>query len=84
MTDITGGVADYEKLLRSTRPTPNGVKMTQRELRSEEVVAMWLWGAEYAKGELSAIDFYRRLSESRKEMVDHFLAEIRKAEARRG
>lgn len=44
-----------------------------RELTRGEVVAMWLWGAEYAKSGLGAIEWFRRLSASRRDTVLRFL-----------
>ena len=47
-----------------------------RDLTQQEVAAMWLWGAEYARTGLSAIDFYRQLDASRKRVVAEMVDEI--------
>ena len=53
-----------------------------RELHCEEVVAMWLWGAEYAASGLSAIDWYESLSEGRRGTVDDFMVQYEAARER--
>lgn len=47
-----------------------------RELTRLEIAAMWLWGAEYAKGGLGAIEFYERLTTSRRDTVKRFLEQL--------
>ena len=55
-----------------------------RPLTSAEVAAMWLYGAEYAKSGLSAIDYYKQLSNSRRAVVADFVEQMRDAFAREG
>lgn len=50
-----------------------------RELNPEEVAAMWLYGAEYAKSGRSAIEWWKRLDESRKRVVRDFVEQMRRA-----
>jgi len=50
------------------------------ELTKQETAAMWLWGEEYAKGGLSAKEFYARLPHERRQLIDAMLRQI--AEAR--
>lgn len=47
-----------------------------RALTRAEVVALWLWGGEYAAIGLSPIDFYAQLPARRREMVARFLEEL--------
>lgn len=54
------------------------------DLTPGEVAAMWLYGAEYARTGLSAVDFYASLSPSRKEIVAGFVTEMRDALKREG
>mgnify|MGYP001579574749 FL=1 len=55
-----------------------------RNLHCYERAAMWLWSEEYAKGHVSAIEFYRQLSETRKGIARRMADEIRAAKAPRG
>lgn len=50
-----------------------------RDLTQCEVAAMWLYGAEYAKSGLSAMDWWKQLSNSRREVVRRMVAEITEA-----
>ncbi len=52
-----------------------------RELTRREVVAMWLWSAEYAKVGIGAIEWYERLSPSRKRNVEDLIKQYEKARA---
>ena len=45
-----------------------------RNLTKPEVVAMWLWGKEYANSGLGAVEWYERLNSYRKHLVDDFMA----------
>lgn len=40
-----------------------------RDPNRRELIAMWIWGREYAAGGLGAVEFYRRLNESRKRQI---------------
>lgn len=49
------------------------------ELTKAEVAATWLFGAEYARSGLSAIDFYACLPQSRRNLVGDMLCAIDRA-----
>jgi len=51
-------------------------------LTREEIVAMWLWGAEYAAQRGGAIEWWEGLSPSRKRSVREFLAQLDEAQKR--
>lgn len=46
-----------------------------RELTKQELVAMWFYGAEYARSGLSAVDWWKQLDASRQGAVNRFIAE---------
>ena len=50
-----------------------------RDLTREEVVAMWLWGAEYAASGLSAIEWHSRLDASRHALILDFINQYERA-----
>ncbi len=52
------------------------------ELTRREVVAMWLWSAEYAKSGLGAVEWHHRLSPIRRRNVDDFIAQYEAAQKR--
>ncbi len=47
-----------------------------RDLTREEIVAMWLHGAAYARSGLGAIEWWKRLGESDRNNVLRFLKEL--------
>jgi hypothetical protein len=53
-----------------------------RDLKREEVVAMWLWSAEYAQSGLSAIGWWRTLDTPRRHLVEDFVKEYEAAAKR--
>jgi hypothetical protein len=53
-----------------------------RDPTPEEVAAMWLYGAEYARQNLGIIDWYARLDASRRETVQRFVTAMRAALSR--
>ena len=53
-----------------------------RELYRDERAAMWLYHTEYAAQREGAIEFYKRLSEGQKRIVDEMVTEILKAKPR--
>ncbi len=50
-----------------------------RDLTRSEVVAMWLWGFEYARSGLGAIEWYEQLTPSRVRLVADFIGEYETA-----
>jgi hypothetical protein len=50
-----------------------------RALTKREVVAMWLFHEQYVAQSQGAIEFYRNLSQSNKELIDDMLKEIKEA-----
>ena len=55
-----------------------GVRM-DRLLTKYEVAAMWFYHDEYADSKLSAVDFYKQLSDSQKRLMKDMVGEIMKA-----
>ncbi len=53
-----------------------------RSPNRNEVVAMWLWSAEYASQRLGVIEWYRELSASRKRSVTDFMLDYEMARER--
>lgn len=49
------------------------------ELTKCEVAAMWLYGADYAKTGMGAIEWWKQLDASRRRVVQDFVARIEKA-----
>lgn len=47
-----------------------------REITQREHAAMWLYHTEYAESALSAVEFYKRLSDYQKRTVDRMIADI--------
>lgn len=52
-----------------------------RNPNRRELVAMWIWGAEYARGGLGAVEFYERLNESRKRQIAECIKQFEAADA---
>jgi hypothetical protein len=50
-----------------------------RELTPDEVAAMWIYGAEYARSGMSATEWRKHLSDSRRAIVADFVTEMRAA-----
>jgi hypothetical protein len=53
-----------------------------RELTRHEVVAMWLWSAEYARSGVGAIEWFKRLPEHRRRNVEDFVKQYDEAAQR--
>jgi hypothetical protein len=51
-----------------------------RDLTQCEVAAMWLWGFEYSRQSLGAIEFYAGLDARRKSMCRDFVGRITEAD----
>lgn len=52
-----------------------------RDPNRRELVAMWIWSTEYAKGGLGAVEFYERLNEARKRQINECIKQFMEAEA---
>jgi len=72
-----------ESALRAGRPARRAT-VAERELFRVEVVAIWLWGGEYARSGLSAIEWYRNLAPFQKNLVADFMRQYEAAASREG
>ena len=50
-----------------------------RDLTQHEIAAQWMYGSEYAKGGLSAIEFWSRLDARRRDLMREMVQEINAA-----
>ena len=50
----------------------------------EAVIAMWLFGSDYAKKGLGSMDYYNQLEPSTKKLIGKMLSEIEEAQQKEG
>lgn len=53
------------------------------QLTPEEVAAMWIYGDEYSRSGLSAIDWWKQLGDVRRQIVSDFVEQMQRAFASR-